>query len=205
MDPIRALRGQGERRAFSREIVRGPGERIGNTISQGPLLYVLDTSALLTFIEDEAGADQVQELLEKAKRGEVNLLVSFMSFMEAYFISLGARAGGSPRAGEVTSSFAYCTYGIERKPRDTSRRIQSCSPSISSRRLDCGAGARTGRGASAQRPEFEQVESAIKVVKLPYKASNNGSSRKKVGKSGVRMARKWLESCYFSVFNGLTT
>ena len=40
-------------------------------MSQGPLLYVLDTSALLTLIEDEAGADQVQELFEKAKQGEV--------------------------------------------------------------------------------------------------------------------------------------
>jgi len=57
-------------------------------MSQGPPLYVLDTSALLTLIEDEAGADQVQELLEKAKRGEVILLVSFMSFMEVYYISL---------------------------------------------------------------------------------------------------------------------
>ncbi len=51
-------------------------------------LYVLETSALLTFIEDEAGANQVQELLERAQRDEVILLVSFMSFMEVYYISL---------------------------------------------------------------------------------------------------------------------
>ena len=43
---------------------------------------MLDTSALLTLIEDEAGADQVQELLEKAERDKIILLVSFMSFME---------------------------------------------------------------------------------------------------------------------------
>lgn len=45
-------------------------------------MYVLDTSAWLTLIEDESGADQVQELLEKARAGEVVVLVSFMSFME---------------------------------------------------------------------------------------------------------------------------
>src|SRR5262245_48691466 len=60
-------------------------------MSQGSPLYVLDTSSLLTFIEDEAGADQVQELLEKAQRGEVTLLVSFMSSMEVYYINLQER------------------------------------------------------------------------------------------------------------------
>ena len=46
-------------------------------MNQGSLLYVLDTSALLTLIEDEAGAEQVQELLEKAKHSEVILVVAF--------------------------------------------------------------------------------------------------------------------------------
>jgi len=57
-------------------------------MSQPPPRYVLDTSAVLTLIEDEAGTDQVQTLLEQAKRGEVSLLVSFISFMEVYYISL---------------------------------------------------------------------------------------------------------------------
>jgi len=52
---------------------------------------VLDTSALFTLIEDEAGAEQVQDLLEQAKRGEVQVLISFMSFMEVYYISLQER------------------------------------------------------------------------------------------------------------------
>src|SRR5260221_4421657 len=53
-----------------------------------PPLYVLDTSALLTIIEDETGVEQVLGLLEKARGGEANLLVSFISFMEVYYISL---------------------------------------------------------------------------------------------------------------------
>jgi uncharacterized protein with PIN domain len=42
-------------------------------------LYVLDTSAWLTLMEDEAGADIVQDLVERAIAGEVAVLVSFMS------------------------------------------------------------------------------------------------------------------------------
>ena len=122
-------------------------------MNQGPLIYILDTSALLTFIEDEAGADQVQELLEKAKRGEVDLLVSFMSFMEVYYISLQER--GQAEAQERVKLLA--ALPIVRTESSESLGIkagafESCSPSISSRRLDCGADARTGRGASAQRP-----------------------------------------------------
>ena len=35
-------------------------------------LYVLDTSAWLTLIEDESGSDVVQGILEKAKMGDLH-------------------------------------------------------------------------------------------------------------------------------------
>ena len=61
-------------------------------------VYVLDTSAWLTLIEDEAGADIVQELWEKARAGEVVVLVSFMSFMEVYYITLQERGRSEAQA-----------------------------------------------------------------------------------------------------------
>jgi predicted nucleic acid-binding protein len=45
--------------------------------------YLLDTSAILTLIEDEPGADRVEELL---RSGEV--LLPFMAGLETYYISL---------------------------------------------------------------------------------------------------------------------
>ena len=51
-------------------------------MSAVPDIYVLDTSAWFTLIEDEAGAERVQELLEQARASTVVVLVSFMSFME---------------------------------------------------------------------------------------------------------------------------
>jgi ribonuclease VapC len=54
-------------------------------------IYVLDTSAWLTLIEDEAGADSVEELIEKARAGEIIVLISFMSFMEVYYITMQER------------------------------------------------------------------------------------------------------------------
>ena len=45
-------------------------------MSEAVDVYVLDTSAWLTLIEDEAGADLVEEILGKARVGEVVVLVS---------------------------------------------------------------------------------------------------------------------------------
>ena len=143
-------------------------------MSQGPPLYVLDTSALLTLIEDEAGADQVQELLEKAKRGEVILLVSFMSFMEVYYISLQER--GQAEAQERVKLLAALpmlrvesseSLGMQAGAFKAAHRLSVADAWIAALAQE--------RDATLvhKDPEFEQVESAIKVVKLPYRASNN--------------------------------
>ena len=61
------------------------------TMNENSTIYVLDTSAWLTLIEDEAGADLVQSILESANSGNVEILVSFMSFMEVFYITLQER------------------------------------------------------------------------------------------------------------------
>ncbi len=45
--------------------------------------YLLDASALFTFLEDERGAEVVQGLLEAAQKGRCKLLLSFVSLLEA--------------------------------------------------------------------------------------------------------------------------
>lgn len=53
--------------------------------------YVFDTSAVLALIEDEEGANVVFDLLEKADADNIVIYVSFMSFMEVYYIALRER------------------------------------------------------------------------------------------------------------------
>jgi len=45
-------------------------------------LFLLDTSALMAFLEDEAGADRVEELLRKGA------ILSSISLLEVYYITL---------------------------------------------------------------------------------------------------------------------
>jgi len=132
--------------------------------------YVLDISALLTLIEDETGADQVQSLLEQAKRGEVNLLVSFISFMEVSYISLQERSQEEARERiqlmsvlplsrmESTESLAMLAGQLK-----AARRLSVADAWIAALAQE--------RDATLvhKDPEFEQPEGTIKVLTLPYK------------------------------------
>ena len=47
--------------------------------------YLLDTSALLTLRDDEAGADQVAEILHQAQQAQAQCFGCFMSLMEVFY------------------------------------------------------------------------------------------------------------------------
>jgi len=48
-------------------------------------IYVLDASALMTFFEDRAGADKVEELLAKAAEAKRPLAMSVVNWGEVYY------------------------------------------------------------------------------------------------------------------------
>jgi ribonuclease VapC len=50
--------------------------------------YLLDTSAIFAFTDDEGGADFVENLLARAKKKEISLHISKMTAMEIYYVSL---------------------------------------------------------------------------------------------------------------------
>jgi uncharacterized protein len=50
-------------------------------------VYVFDTSALLTYIEDEEGSENVESLLIRAEKGEVIIYLTFVSLTEVYYIT----------------------------------------------------------------------------------------------------------------------
>jgi ribonuclease VapC len=53
--------------------------------------YVFDTSVLLAFTEAEEGSDTIDKILKAAKRGEDVVYLSFISFMEIYYVTWQAR------------------------------------------------------------------------------------------------------------------
>lgn len=49
--------------------------------------YVLDTSAIFVYTESEEGADTVEDILILANNGRCEIFISFISFMEIYYVS----------------------------------------------------------------------------------------------------------------------
>ena len=52
--------------------------------------YVLDTSALLAYYQDEEGADRVERILDEAARREASVYVSFMTLFELAYLAMAA-------------------------------------------------------------------------------------------------------------------
>ena len=135
--------------------------------------YVFDTSAWLTLIEDEAGSDIVQGLLEKARAGKVIAFVSFMSFMEMYYITLQERDLKEAQERvrlmaalpilRVESTKALGILAAELK---AAYRLSVADAWIAALAKE--------RGATLvhKDPEFEQVEAVLEVLKLPYKVGS---------------------------------
>ena len=49
--------------------------------------YVLDTSALFVYIQEESGSRTLENILDSAAKEKCNIFVSFISLMEIYYIA----------------------------------------------------------------------------------------------------------------------
>ena len=59
--------------------------------------YVLDANAVLSFVEDAAGAARIEQLLRDARRGSVALLMSVLNWGEIFYQSWQQRGEESAR------------------------------------------------------------------------------------------------------------
>jgi predicted nucleic acid-binding protein len=133
--------------------------------------YVLDTSAWLTLIEDENGADVVQNILEKSREGGVTVFVSFITFMEVYYITL--QEHGTAEAQErVRLMTSLPIHRIE-----SSQALGILAAEIKALHKLSVADAWIAALAKEQYailvhkdPEYEQIEDFVQTLKLPYKS-----------------------------------
>ena len=73
-------------------------------------ICILDTSAILTYIEDEDGSDYVENLLIDAEKGIVDIYVSFISLTEVFYITL--REKDEPLADAYIAALCQIHNGI---------------------------------------------------------------------------------------------
>lgn len=139
-------------------------------MNENETIYVFDTSAWLALIEDEPGADTVQNLLKKSASGNAKVLVSFMSFMEVFYITLQEReieeAQTRLRLMEsltITRVESTVSLSIAAASLKAKHRVSVADAWIAALAQE--------RNATLvhKDPEFEQLGGEIQVLRLPYK------------------------------------
>jgi ribonuclease VapC len=73
-------------------------------------VYILDSFALLAFLEDERGAVRVQEILESAWSGDTHAYLSLINMGEVLYIT--ERERGLPLAQKTLSAIEQLPLGI---------------------------------------------------------------------------------------------
>jgi predicted nucleic acid-binding protein len=132
--------------------------------------YVLDTSALLTYIENEEGTPEVEALLEKAISEELALYISIVTCIEVFYISW--REQGKEVATERLQLIDDLM--VIQEPLD-SRLTQIIGQIKATKTMSfadcCIAGLAKAKRATLvhKDPEYEQMGEEITQFKLPYK------------------------------------
>ncbi len=130
--------------------------------------YVLDSYALLTYLQDEAGADEVDSLISSARAGEVKLVLSVVNLGEiAYIVE---RAAGLAKAQATLGIIDQLPIDLVEVNRHRALWAAHYKASLSIAYADCFALAlaeETGGRVVTGDPEFKPAEGKVPVFWLP--------------------------------------
>jgi predicted nucleic acid-binding protein len=131
--------------------------------------FVLDTSALLAFWNDERGADQVERILKTADPGS-KIYISFMTLMEGKYL-LWQRVGK-----DTAEEFERMIRNLPLSRVDVTDSILNYASEIkATTRLSVAdswiiaTAIETGSALIHKDPEFDQVKDRLSLIALPYK------------------------------------
>ena len=132
--------------------------------------YVLDTSAILTLREDEAGADQAETILRDAARGKGIVYASFMTYMETYYriFQLEGEESAKGMYAELKSLPIQQIVSDEIVLLQAGNIKATYRLSVADARIIASA-LRMQATLVHKDPEFEQLEHMLPMLKLPYK------------------------------------
>jgi len=134
--------------------------------------YVLDTSAVFAFIEDEDGADTIHSLIMKALEGTDILLISSVTIIEIFYISCQEQGGGVAEARlELLNKLplSFIPLGTDAK---LTKLVGGIKAHNRMSFADCCiAGLAMSKNATLvhKDPEFDQLSDEILQLPLPYK------------------------------------
>lgn len=130
--------------------------------------YLLDTSALLTLLEDEAGADRVEQVLKHAPT-----LICAVSLLEVRYITLQERteAEADVRHALLKRSGATLVWEVDEPMVLKAVGLKAVHSLSLADALIAASAHRYGATLLHKDPEFDALPDGIKQERLPYKAT----------------------------------
>ena len=130
-------------------------------------LYLLDTSALLTFIEDEDGSDRVEELLKGT-----GILLPWPVLMETYYITLQkkGRAEADRRYALIRQLQADILWTMDEPILLTAARLKAEHHVSLADAVVAAFAIRNNAVLIHKDPEFEALAGLLPMEALPYKS-----------------------------------
>jgi len=132
--------------------------------------YILDTSALLTYIEDEEGSEYVEDLLIRGEKGDVAIYLAFISLTEVFYIT--AKERDVSEAFKRVKLIQSLAVRVEESNENLNVRAGSLKAKnrISVADAYIAALCQEYNGTLVHKdPEFEKISPRVKEFKLPYK------------------------------------
>jgi len=141
-------------------------------LNEDNTVYIFDTSALLTYIEDEDGSEDVEKLLIAAEKESVTIYVTFISITEVFYITAREKSisDAIKRIGLLNSLAVRIVESYE--DLNISAGKLKARHNISLADSYIAALCQNYNGTLVHKdPEFEKILPSIKEYRLPYKIS----------------------------------
>jgi len=149
---------------------------VGNDLIQiKPMIgvYLLDTSALLSFIEDEEGADRVEKALKQKET-----LLPWPVLLEMYYITLQeeGQSEADKRFALIKQLKVQILYDLDEATLLTAARLKAFHRISLADAVIAAYAIRHDAILMHKDPEFEALSGELALEPLPYKSSGENRS-----------------------------
>lgn len=134
--------------------------------------YVLDSYALLSYLQKEEGSEEVRNLLIKTRKGEAKLFISAINVGEVVYIT--ERSSGLPAVHAVLTLLQELPLEIVDADMEAVLQAAPFKASLPVAYADCFAlslARKVGGPVITGDPEFQKAEKQVSIHWLPRKAS----------------------------------
>jgi len=129
--------------------------------------YLLDTSALFSFIEDEAGADRVEQALRQS-----TTLLPWLVLLETYYITLQeeGQAEADRRIALIKQLKVKIVWDMDEPTLLTAARLKANHRVSLADAVIAAVAMRRSAVLMHKDPEFEALTGLLRMEALPYKS-----------------------------------